>query len=146
MDQIAVDILTSGTPGEDIIIGPDKAVYDQDYDITDFSGRNLITKDAALQAFNFATIISIPSGSDYPLAVDMTSPTYVNVLAAFIAQFEVLNDVFAAATQSVPVWDCRLEKIYTDDTRSVLSSLNIYGHEDPGTPGQTIDELILIMR
>jgi hypothetical protein len=146
MDQIAVDKLSSGTPGENITVGPDKMTYQNAFNLADFEDDDHINKRAALQAFNFSLPISIPSGSDYPLSIDMTNPTYADILPGFIEQFEVLNDVFAAATSSFAVWDCKCIKNYTDDTRTALSSLTVYGHQDPANPAQTIDEMQMLMR
>lgn len=90
-------------------------------------------------------IVSVPSGSPYPMTVDMTDPIYANVPLAPIFQMEILNDVFDLATEATPISDCKITKTYTDDTRTLLSTLTIWAHPADALD-VTIDELQLLMR
>lgn len=143
---IALDEITTGTPGENISASS-KVTFAEQYQLGDFALDDAINKRAALQAFNFGLPISIPSGSDYPVVVDMATETYENVTPGFVAQFEILVDGnFETATKTKPVSDCSCEKNFTDASRTTLTSLTIYAHEDPDNPGKTIDEMQLIIR
>lgn len=143
--QISADLIVPGNPGENIGVGQ-KATYKTAYTLLDFEANDLINLAAAEAILSYSVMIPIPSGSPIPLVVDMTNPLYARVSPWFIAQVEILNAGEATATEATPIFDVPVKKIFTDDTRTVLSGLNIYGHPDPANGAITIDELQLIIR
>ena len=128
----------------------DEAGYSPSKSVADISNDGFITKGMAIALISSAGAVvdplSIPAGSPLPMTIDMTVAPYTSVLPGFFPLVEQLNAPFDTATESYPVWDVKVRKVYTDDTRSVLSQLIIYGHADPDNIAQTIDDLQLIFK
>lgn len=123
--------------------------YDFRVTLVDLTSDNqLVTRgmlNAATGGFS-NIVVSIPAGSAIPFPIDMTLPQFANVSMTFLAQIELLNAPFATAIRAKTIYDVGVEKVYTDDTRTVLSVVNVYGHPNDTDGTTTQDDIQLLIR
>lgn len=122
-----------------IIIGTDEYWFKDG-----IADSDLVLKSAgeAIPAF------AIPAGSAIPFNIDVSA----YALSEFtIPRIEMLTDGnFTTATKGKPVYDVEVIINYTNNTRKVISSFDVYGHPDPDSEDPenpvTTDTLVLKLR
>lgn len=145
---ITVDKIIAIIRGQKVSFG-DVATYEKAYGNLDFTSDddipNIRTVKAIAGGTNYQEV-SIPAGSTIPFVVDMTVNPLNTVIPAFISQVEQLDAPYDTYTKATPIYDVTVEKVYTDNTHTVLSSLNISGHPSDADATITQDDIKLILR
>lgn len=137
--------------GANRVIGGDIFAYERAYGNLDFTSDNDIPNLRAVKALIGSgglaqQEISVPAGSPIPLVTDMTVDPYDLVQTEFIAQVELLDAPYATYQNSKTIYDVSVEKNYTDNTHTALTTVSIYGHPSDADPTITQDDLKVLLR
>lgn len=120
--------------------------YTEDYHAADFANDDQINKQATVELISDAIaggfpplMISVPPNSTIPfnvLAIDL-----IGFTDRLQWQAEIVDSGDDTTTTSVN--DIRLDKHYTDNTRTEITSIDIYGHPND-TDGLTTQDALII--